>query len=69
MLRLIIYLILIYFIGKWAWKWLQQNISIDNNNRDESVKGRPRSELDIEINKDDVEDVNFTEIDEEEDED
>ena len=65
MLRLIIYGLIIYFGGKWAWEWIQKNISIQN--QDESIKGRPRSELDIDIDNNEVEDVKYTEIDDEED--
>ncbi|MCF7885491.1 MAG: hypothetical protein K9M80_03265 [Candidatus Marinimicrobia bacterium] len=67
MLRTIIYIVILYFIGKWAWEWFQKNISINNKEKD-SVEGKPRSDLNIEINQDDVEDVKFTEIDEDEEE-
>jgi len=65
MLKLLLYGVIIYFIGKWLYQWIQKTIPSDMHKAD-NVKGKKREESNFEINPEDVEDVNFTEIDEEE---
>lgn len=64
-LRIIIYAIVFYFLGKMLWDFIKEYIPTDIDQRPE-VKGENESETDIEIDNNKVEDVDYTEVDDEE---
>ena len=65
MLRIIIYVIVFYFLGKMLWDFIKEYIPMEIDERPE-VKGENKSESDIEIDNNNVEDVDYREVDDDE---